>query len=98
MKIDKKLISHLENLARLELSEEEAAHLQQDLQNILNMVEKLEGLDTQGVDPLIYISEVVNVWREDEVRHQVSREAALSNAPDHDDQYFRVPKFVEVNQ
>jgi aspartyl-tRNA(Asn)/glutamyl-tRNA(Gln) amidotransferase subunit C len=95
MTIDETLISRLEQLARLELSAAEKVRLQQDLNSILAMVEKLQELDTTGVEPLIYINDQVNVLREDEVNHQVSREAALRNAPKSDGTYFRVPKVIK---
>lgn len=96
MTIDEKLISRLEQLARLELSTEEKERLRGDLNHILAMVEKLEALDTTGVEPLVYINEAVNVWRDDEVKHQVSQEEALRNAPKSDGTYFRVPKVIDL--
>jgi aspartyl-tRNA(Asn)/glutamyl-tRNA(Gln) amidotransferase subunit C len=94
MQVDRPLILKLENLARLELSEAEREQLTGDLNKILAMVEKLEELDTSNVEPLVYINEQVNVLREDEVKHQVSKEAALANAPDKDERYFKVPKVL----
>jgi len=94
MKIDESLILKLEQLARLQLSDTERSAIQGDLNRILEMVEKLEELDTEGVDPLTYVNEDVNVYREDAVRGQVDREAALKNAPDQDGAYFRVPKVI----
>ena len=96
MNIDNALILRLETLARLELSETERVKLLKDLANILTMVDKLNELDVDGVEPLIYIGDEVNVFREDEVRHQVSKAEALKNAPDHNADYFRVPKVVEL--
>ena len=96
MKIDKKLISRLEHLARLELSDEENERLIGDLNEILQMVEKLQELDTENVDPLIYINEAVNVWREDQVKNQVPRQEALKNAPDQDGTYFKVAKVIDL--
>ena len=96
MTIDKQLILRLEHLARLELSEEERSHLQADLNKILEMVEKLQELDTENVAPLTYINEEVNVLREDEVKHQVDRETALSNAPDRNEAFFKVPKVIDL--
>ncbi len=94
MKIDKQLISKLENLARLKLSEDESKDLQTDLNAILEMVEKLQELDTEGVEPLVYINEEVNVFRKDKVENQVSQDEALRNAPDHDGSFFKVPKVI----
>lgn len=94
MKIEESLILKLEQLSRLQLSASERAHIRKDLNRILEMVEKLEELDTAGVDPLTYINEDVNVLREDAVKGQVERTDALKNAPDQDGAYFRVPKVI----
>ncbi|HOY21216.1 MAG TPA: Asp-tRNA(Asn)/Glu-tRNA(Gln) amidotransferase subunit GatC [Haliscomenobacter sp.] len=96
MTITGTLISRLEHLARLELSEEERKSLQEDLNNILVMVEKLQALDTNDVEPLVYLNEDVNVWREDQVQHQVKREDALHNAPQQDGTFFMVPKVIDL--
>lgn len=96
MTIDERLISRLEQLARLELSAEETSRLTVDLNNILTMVEKLQEVDTTGVEPLVYINEEVNVLREDEIKNQVSQAEALQNAPKSDGIYFRVPKVVDL--
>lgn len=96
MQIDEKLISRLEHLARLELSGDERANIQQDLNKILDMVEKLNELDTTNVPPLVYINDEGNVWREDEVKNQLDRENALKNAPDQDGTFFKVPKVIDL--
>ena len=96
MTITGTLISRLEHLARLELSEEERKSLQEDLNNILVMVEKLQALDTNDVEPLVYLNEDVNVWREDQVQHQVKREDALHNAPQQDGTFFMVSKVNDL--
>lgn len=96
MKIDKQLISRLEHLARLELSEEEKNRLMGDLNEILQMVEKLQELDTSNVEPLIYINEAVNIWREDQVKNQVPQKEALKNAPDQDGAHFKVAKVIDL--
>jgi len=95
MTIDNQLISRLEHLARLELSPEERARIQNDLNEILKMVEKLNELDTEEVEPLVYVSEAENIQREDEIKHQVGRDEALKNAPDQDGTYFKVPKVIK---
>lgn len=94
MTVDRNLILKLENLAKLELSEAERNKLTSDLNNILSMVEKLQELDTTGVEPLVYINEEVNRLREDVISNQVSQDAALSNAPDQNGTYFKVPKVL----
>jgi aspartyl-tRNA(Asn)/glutamyl-tRNA(Gln) amidotransferase subunit C len=95
MQIDTTLISRLEKLARLQLSEPEREKLTGDLQRILDMVDTLQALDTQGIEPLVYLNGDTHLLREDEVGHQLDRADALANAPKHDDQFFRVPKVIE---
>ncbi|MEK7253766.1 MAG: Asp-tRNA(Asn)/Glu-tRNA(Gln) amidotransferase subunit GatC [Bacteroidota bacterium] len=98
MQIDRPLLLRLEELARLELSEDERQRIQLDLQNILKMVEKLEELDASDVEPLVYVNEEVSALREDEIKNQVSPAAALANAPDQDGRHFRVPKVLKSTQ
>ncbi len=95
MQIDRDLILKLENLAKLELSDLERERLGHDLTNILQMVEKLQELDTSNVEPLTYISDVVNQLRDDEIKGQVTNEQALSNAPEKNEPYFKVPKVIQ---
>ena len=95
MTIDKELILKLENLAKLELSGDERSQLTGDLNNILSMVEKLQELNTEGVEPLVYINEEVNKLREDKINNQVSQKEALKNAPQQDGTYFKVPKVLK---
>lgn len=96
MKADRNLILKLENLARLELTEVEREKLQGSLSDILTMVEKLEELNTEGVEPLVYINEEVNILREDVVKNQLSQSDALKNAPDHNKTHFKVPKVIDL--
>ncbi len=96
MTVDNALISKLEKLARLELPEAQRQQLQGDLNAILDMVAKLNELDTEGVEPLTYISDATFLGREDKVANQVDREAALRNAPDQDGQYFKLPKVIDL--
>ena len=96
MQIDDQLISRLELLARLELSDAEKVRLKADLNSILGMVEKLNDLDVEGVEPLVYLNDAINRMREDQVANQVSREEALQNAPDQNGTFFRVPKVIDL--
>ena len=79
MEVDRNLILKLENLARLELTDTERLKLQGSLTDILKMVDKLDELNTEGVEPLVYINEDVNVLREDIVKNQLSQKDALKN-------------------
>ena len=96
MKADRNLILKLENLARLELTDTEREKLQGSLSDILTMVEKLEELNTEGVEPLVYINEEVSILREDIVKNQLSQSDALKNAPDHNKAHFKVPKVIDL--
>lgn len=94
MKLDKETVNHLAHLARLEFNEAEQERMLADMDKILGFVAKIEGLNLDGVEPLKYVSDEVNVLRADEVRQDVSKEDALRNAPDADSDYFRVPKVI----
>lgn len=95
MKIDEQLISKLENLAKLELSAAERKQMQGDLAKILAMCEKLKEVDTKGVEPLIYLGAKAQRARLDEVKHMLSQQEALQNAPAKDGPYFKVPKVIK---
>jgi aspartyl-tRNA(Asn)/glutamyl-tRNA(Gln) amidotransferase subunit C len=95
MDISNELIDKLADLAKLEFNGEEKEHIKNDLSRILTFIEKLNEIDTTGVEPLIFMSEAVNVLREDEVIQTISKEEALKNAPKKDSDYFRVPKFLD---
>jgi aspartyl-tRNA(Asn)/glutamyl-tRNA(Gln) amidotransferase subunit C len=66
-----------------------------DLNRILGFMEKLNELDTEGVEPLIYLSEEINVMRYDESRQTITQKQALKNAPKRDSDYFKVPKVLK---
>ncbi len=94
MKIDRSLINKLAELSKLEFNEEDAAEIQKNLGNILDLVEKLNEVDTEGVEPLIYMNENVDVFREDKVKQVISKEEGLKNSPDKDSDYIKVPKVI----
>ena len=95
MEVNDALIENLASLARLEFNEKEKAAIREDLQRMISFVEKLNELDTTGVEPLLHMSEAENVLREDIPQGSVPRETALKNAPDSDGVYFRVPKVIK---
>lgn len=95
MQINKNLISKLEKLSKLKLSEEERDSITGDLNNILQMIEKLDEIDTEGVEPLVYVSGTVNRLRADQVENQVTTKEALKNGPDVESPYFKVPKVIK---
>lgn len=78
-------------LARLEFSDAELAQFTEQLGNIVSFVEQLSAVDTTDVEPLAHPLDVHSVLRVDVQRHGLSREQALANAPQHDDEFFLVP-------
>ncbi len=95
MEINEDLIDHLANLARLEFEGEEKKRLQKDLNRMLGFVEKLEEVNTDGVEPLIYMTDQSNHVRDDQAEVTISKEDALKNAPLKDSDYFKVPKVLK---
>lgn len=95
MEVNDAMIDKLAHLARLKFNDAEKQEIKTDLQRMIVFVEKLNELDLEGVEPLLHMSEEVNVLREDEVKGSVSRTEALKNAPSHDEQFFKVPKVIK---
>ena len=91
MEVNNKLIQDLSRLAKLKFDASSGEKMKGDLEKIIGFVDKLSEIDTEGVEPLIYLSEEVNVLRVDEIKHEVSQENALKNAPQKDSDYFKVP-------
>jgi aspartyl-tRNA(Asn)/glutamyl-tRNA(Gln) amidotransferase subunit C len=94
MSITRKDVEYIAQLARLRFKDEELENFTDQLNEILNYVEKLNELDTANVEPLNHPVENVNVFRSDELKPSVQTEAALKNAPDRTDEYFKVPKVI----
>lgn len=92
MKID---VGYVSELARLELTEEEKAVFQPQLENIVKYVDKISEVDVDGVEPMMHGRPLVNAFREDVVRPSLDRESALSNAPAIVGDEFLLPKIVE---
>ena len=95
MEVSNALVEKIANLARLKFDEEEKDAIKNDLQKMIRFVEKLNELDTTGVEPLLHMSGNVNILREDEVRGSISREEGLTNAPVHDEKFFKEPKVIK---
>lgn len=95
MEVNDALVDKLAHLAKLKFEDAEKAEIKKDLQKMIGFVEKLNELNLEGVEPLLHMSNEVNVLREDEVQTSCSREEALMNAPLHDEQFFKVPKVIK---
>lgn len=94
MEVNDALVDKLANLAKLRFDDEERTAIKNDLQRMIGFVEKLNELDTTGVEPLLHLSDAVNVLREDEIKGSISREEGLQNAAVHDEEFFKVPKVI----
>lgn len=94
-RISNETIDKIAHLARLEFENEAKEQISKDMNRMLDFVDKLNELNTDSVEPLIYMSREVNVMRDDEVKNDISQKEALKNAPKKDSDYFKVPKVVD---
>ncbi len=95
MEVNDALVDKLANLARLQFNDAEKEGIKNDLQRMIQFVEKLNEVDTTGVEPLQHMSEQVNVLREDDVEGSIPTVEGLKNAAMHDEQFFKVPKVIK---
>jgi aspartyl-tRNA(Asn)/glutamyl-tRNA(Gln) amidotransferase subunit C len=95
MKIDHKTVDEVAHLARLEFDAASKDAMVKDMNNMLAFIEKLNELDTTGVEPLIYMTDEANVLREDVVKKTITQKEALLNAPKKDSDYFKAPKVID---
>jgi aspartyl-tRNA(Asn)/glutamyl-tRNA(Gln) amidotransferase subunit C len=95
MELNDALVENLCKLACLEFDAAGKLEIKKDLQKMIGFVEKLNELDLRGVQPLLYMGEETNVLREDVPETALSRKEALTNAPNSDQLYFKVPRVVK---
>ncbi len=94
MEVTDKMIEKVAHLAKLNVPDAEKESLKADLQKMINFVNKLNEVDTTGVEPLLHMSDNINKMREDEVKDALSVTDALKNAPVQDGSFFKVPKVI----
>ncbi|MBT5354892.1 MAG: Asp-tRNA(Asn)/Glu-tRNA(Gln) amidotransferase subunit GatC [Flavobacteriales bacterium] len=95
MEVNNKLIQDIAKLSKLKFDDSAEEKMKADLEKMLAFVDKLNEIDTEDVDPLIYMSEEVNVLIEDKVTEETSQKDALKNAPEKDSDYFKVPTVLK---
>lgn len=95
MKITEEIVDHIAHLARLKFEGEAKEAITQDMENIINFMEKLSEVNTDDVEPLIFMSNEINVLRDDVPQTTITHEEALKNAPKKDSDYFRIPKVLD---
>ena len=89
------MIANLAGLSRLKFNAEEKEEIKKDLQRMISFVEKLNEVDTAGVEPLLHMTDAVNVYRDDILKGSMPKAEALANAPVADENYFKVPKVIK---
>jgi aspartyl-tRNA(Asn)/glutamyl-tRNA(Gln) amidotransferase subunit C len=90
MEITNEIIDKLAKLAKLQFKDEQRDGIREDLTKIIAFVDKIDELDTEGVEPLVHMSREINVLREDEVKETITQAQALKNAPSKDSDYFKI--------
>ena len=95
MEFTKKDVEHLANLSMLNLSEDEIEKYTKDIQEIITMAEQVNEVDTEGVDISAFALDSYNVFRKDEVRQSIDREALLQNAPSSNGEAYQLPSMTE---
>jgi len=98
MKITNQTVENLAKLSKLSFEGDAKEQMRKDLENILEMCENLKEVDTEGIEPLIYMTNSHTVLRDDTVMQEITHEEALKNAPKKDSDFFRVPKVIGGNE
>lgn len=94
-RITKEQVYHIAELARLEINEEEAELFTSQLDDMINMVEKLDELDTTNVKPMSHVFIQENVMREDVTVEGLPIEETMKNVPEHEERLIKVPQILE---
>ncbi len=97
-RIDEEAIRHVALLARIELTDEQVATFGRQMADVVAYMDKLQDLDTDGVEPMAHALELQNVFGDDEVVEGLPPEVALANAPARDGDFYKVPKVIGDSQ
>jgi len=95
MEVNNKLIQDIAKLSKLEFNKSSNEKMKKDLKKILAFVDKLNEIDTENIEPLVYLSEEENVLRPDQISKSLTQKQALKNAPQKDSDYFKVPTVLK---
>lgn len=95
MELNKETTQKLAELSKLEFNDQELAEIQEDLAQMIGFVEKLNEIDTTGVQPLTHMGTDGNRLREDEIKWSIDNATALMNAPTTEGPFFTVPKVIK---
>lgn len=94
MDITNELIDHISHLSRLEFDGADKEIIKKDLANMIEFVDQLNEVNTDNVEPLIFMSDSINVLREDKSETTITQQEALKNAGNHDSDYFKIAKVL----
>lgn len=94
MAISQQQVEHIARLARLELNQEELLRVGEQMGRILDYVEQLEQLNTDGIEPASHALPLANVSRQDRIVNKLDFEAIFQNAPEQEGHFFRVPQIM----
>ena len=97
MAINRDTVKYVANLARIELSEKELEHFTDQLDRILEYVQKLKTLEVDGLEPTSHVFEMKNVYREDKVKPSLSADEVVKNAPVKEKNLFKVKNIIEIS-
>lgn len=92
--LTREAVERVAHLSRLEFTEEELTEQFAQLQSIIEMMDSLSEIDTEGVAPLNHVMDIENVFCEDTVHESMGAEKVLANAPEENENMFQVPKIV----
>lgn len=95
MEVTTEMVEKIAHLARLHIPEAQKETVKSELQQMIQFVNKLNELDTTGVEPLLHMSNNINALREDEIKGSITTQQALKNAPVSDGVFFKVPKVIK---
>ena len=95
MKIDQNTIKKLASLSKLKFNEKEMELITNDREKMIDFIQTLEEIYTDGIESLIHMTEGYNHWRADEVREMLPPKEALKNSPKADSSYFKLPKVLD---
>lgn len=95
IKVDDKLVTNLSKLAKLKFDKSSSEKMKSDLRKMLEFIDAISQINTDKVDPLIYLSDEANVLRNDIITNEISQKDALKNSPQKDSDYFKVPTVLK---
>ena len=95
MSVDKDTVRKIAHLARIRVEDKDLDHLESEINTILDWVEQLGEVDTDGVAPMTSVADMKLRWREDVINDGGIQDKLMTNAPEGDDGFFAVPKVVE---